>query len=108
MQRMLLGLVVFVCGAVNLMPANAADYSAMPRHERQATRVFQIDRGPNPYCGPRCGCPIAVKVRHRSLVQYYPSNFDPRTRDEPRYAYGPNQTYVRFANPACPERVLEY
>ena len=39
--------------------------------------------GPNPYCGPRCGCPIAVQVRHRSLEQDYPSAFDPRTKGEP-------------------------
>jgi hypothetical protein len=26
----------------------------------------------------------------------YPSSFDPRTRDEPYYYYGPVRTYERF------------
>lgn len=50
-----------------------------------------------------------VHVRHRSLERAYSYNFDPRTRDEdPHYYYGGTKTYVRFANPANPERVLQY
>jgi hypothetical protein len=94
---------------ISALPALAADYAAVPRQQRHAARVLQIDRGPNPYCGPRCGCPIVVHVRHRSLGRAYAFGFDPRTRDdEPRYFYGPARTYARFANPNYPERVLEY
>jgi hypothetical protein len=107
MSRCLLGLVLASSVIASVMPARAADY-AIPRYERSAGRGLQIDRGPNPYCGPRCGCPIAVHVRHRSLGQAYSYAFDPRTRDEPHYYYGANRTYVRYANPAYPEHVLEY
>lgn len=89
------------------LPAFAADLPVIPLE--RAARVLHIDRGPNPYCGPRCGRPIAVHVRHRSLERAYSYNFDPRTRDEdPHYYYGGMKTYVRFANPANPERVLQY
>jgi hypothetical protein len=109
MSRSLLGLLVLASGAISsAMPAHAADYAVHPRHERVASRVLQIDRGPNPYCGPRCGCAIAVQVRHRSLEQAYSSAFDPRTKGDPHYYYGANRTYVRYANPAYPDRVLEY
>ncbi|MFL6835822.1 MAG: hypothetical protein ACJ8FZ_00750 [Bradyrhizobium sp.] len=109
MSRSFLGLLVLASIVIiSVMPARAADYAVYPRKARYAAPVLQIDRGPNPYCGPRCGCPIVAHVRHRSLVQYYPSGFDPRTRDEPYYTYGPNRTYVRYANPHYPERLLEY
>ena len=86
--------------------AAAADYAVSYQHRPS---VAFIDRGPNAYCGPRCGCPVVTYVRHRSLVQYYPSTvFDPRTRDEPNYAYGPVRTYARYANAACPERAMQY
>ncbi|MCP3472167.1 hypothetical protein NLM33_17780 [Bradyrhizobium sp. CCGUVB1N3] len=104
--RGILGLVAsLTCFAV---PALAADYPVAPLQER-AARVLHIDRGPNPYCGPRCGCPTVVHVRHRSLERSYSYNFDPRTRDEdPHYFYGRTRTYVRFASPANPDRVLQY
>jgi hypothetical protein len=110
MSRSFLGLVVLASSTViSAIPALAADYAVNPRQERYVReRVVQIDRGPNPYCGPRCGCPITVQVRHRSLVQYYPSSFDPRTKDEPHYSYGANRTYVRYANPRYPESVVDY
>jgi hypothetical protein len=90
------------------MPACAADYTVYPRQDRSPGRILQIDRGPNPYCGPRCGCPESIHVRHRSLVQYYPSSFDPRTRDEPHYVYGANRTYVRYVNARNPDLVFQY
>jgi hypothetical protein len=93
MSRPFLGLVVVLSGIVLAMPAVAADYAAHPRHH-QYTEIE--DRGPNPYCGPRCGCPEVTFVRHRQLVQYYSSGFDPRERDEPHYAYGAVRTYARF------------
>ena len=106
MSRTFLGLAILASSMViSALPAVAADYTAYPRH---AAPVLQIDRGPNPYCGPRCGYPIVVRVRHRSLGNGYASGFDPRTRGEPHYFYGPNRTYVRYANPNNPERVLEY
>lgn len=71
--------------------AFAADY-AIPTKAVSAAD----ERGPSPYCGLRCGCPVADYVRHRQLVQYYPSSFDPRTRDEPHFAYGSVRTYPRF------------
>ena len=109
MSRSFLGLMVLASSMViSALPAFAADYAAYPRQARQAARVLQIDRGPNPYCGPRCGCPIVAHIRHRSLGYGYASSFDPRTKDEPHYFYGPNRTYVRYANPNYPERVLEY
>jgi hypothetical protein len=109
MSRSLLGLIVLASTVVmSAMPARAADYGVYPRHAQHEGRILQIDRGPNPYCGPRCGCPIAVYVRHRSLGQGYSYAFDPRTKDDPHYYYGPNRIYVRYANPAYPERVLEY
>jgi len=92
--------------SVSTRPSSAADY-AVP-HIRQAERVMYVDRGPNPYCGPRCGCPIVVRVRHKSLEQGYSYTFDPRTRDEPHYYYGGVKTYIRYAHPAFPERVAEY
>ena len=109
MLRPFLGLIAIASGVMlSAMPALAADYAVSPRRVSHASPVLHIDRGPNPYCGPRCGCPEVVRVRHRSLVQYYPSGFDPRTRDEPHYAYGPNRTYVRYVNPRDPERVFQY
>ena len=110
MSRSLLGLLALTSGLlISAAPAMAADYAVQPRQARYASPVLQIDRGPNPYCGPRCGCPEVVRVRHRSLVQYYPSEFDPRTRnDEPYYTYGGSRTYVRYVNPRDPERVLQY
>ncbi|MGY4234674.1 hypothetical protein ACVIIW_003621 [Bradyrhizobium sp. USDA 4449] len=90
-----------------VVPAFAADYPVIPLQER-AERVLRIDRGLNPYCGPRCGCATEVHVRHRSLEQSYSYTLDPRTRDEPRYSYGPARTYVRYANPRYPQGVLEY
>jgi hypothetical protein len=109
MSRSFLGLAVLASSmAISTLSALAADYTTFPRQERHSARVLQIDRGPNPYCGLRCGCPIVVHVRHRSLGRAYASSFDPRTRDEPHYFYGPNRTYVRYANPNYPERVLEY
>ena len=108
MSRTLLGLLVVGSSViVSALPAPAADYAVYPRHQRAA--VLQIDRGPNPYCGPRCDCPIVVHVRHRSLERAYSYGFDPRTRsDEPHYYYGGNHTYVRYANPRNPEVVLNY
>ena len=109
MSRSLLGLFMLVSTlTVATVPSLAADYAIAPRKARYASAVLQIDRGPNPYCGPRCGCPVTLPVRHRSLVQYYPSSFDPRTRDEPYYAYGPNRIYVRYVNPRDPDRVFTY
>jgi len=72
----------------------AADY-AVPFKGPALTSAV-VDRGPNPYCGPECGCPVADYVRHKQLIQYYPSGFDPRTRDEPYFAYGSSRTYPRF------------
>ena len=107
MLRTLLGLLLLGSSViVSALPARAADYAVYPRDQRAA--VLQIDRGPNPYCGPHCGCPESIRVRHRSLVQYYPSNFDPRRRDEPLYAYGPNRTYVRYVSPRNPDLVFQY
>jgi hypothetical protein len=109
MSRSLLSLLVVASSLIVLAaPAVAADYAVSPRRVSDASPVLHIDRGPNPYCGPRCGCPEVVRVRHRTLVQYYPSGFDPRTRDEPHYAYGGNRTYVRYVNPRDPERVFQY
>ena len=109
MSRSLLGLLMLASGVVvSAAPAIAADYAVSPPQARYASPVLQIDRGPNPYCGPRCGCPDVVRVRHRSLVQYYPSGFDPRIRDEPYYTDGHNRTYVRYVNPRDPDRVLQY
>ncbi|OAF15465.1 hypothetical protein AYJ54_39495 [Bradyrhizobium centrolobii] len=90
-------------------PACAADYAAHPRQAPSAATVLRIDRGPNPYCGPRCGCPEAVHVRHRSLERAYSYTLDPRTRsEEPHYYYGPNRTYVRYVNPRNPDLVFQY
>jgi hypothetical protein len=109
MSRSFIGLAALALGMViSTLPALAADYAIHPRQERHSAGILQIDRGPNPYCGPRCGCPIVVHVRHRSLGRAYASSFDPRTRGEPHYFYGPNRTYTRYANPNYPERVLEY
>ena len=99
MSRTLLGLVVFgLIGITQAMPAVAADYTVPPR-ERHAT----TDRGPNPYCGPRCGCPAVTFVRHRELRQSYASSLDPRERDEPHYSYGAIRTYARFENQVEPQ-----
>ena len=93
MSRTFLGFALTsLIGLTLASPAMAADYEAHPRAARYAT----IDRGPNPYCGPRCGCPAIINVRHRELRQYYASSFDPRERDEPRYSYGAMKTYARF------------
>jgi hypothetical protein len=109
MSRYFLGLFALASGVmISAVPAFAADYAVSPRRASYASPVLHIDRGPNPYCGPRCGCPEVVRVRHKSLVQYYPSSFDPRTRGEPNYAYGGNRTYVRYVNPRDPERVFQY
>jgi hypothetical protein len=109
MSRSFLGLVALASSVIiSAIPAVAADYAVYPHHKRYAGRVLQIDRGPNPYCGPRCGCPIAVYVRHPSLGQAYSYAFDPRTKDEPYYYYGVNRTYVRYPNPRYPEGVLAY
>ena len=100
MSRALLGLVLISFNSVALVaPAAAADYEAHPRAARHAT----IDRGSNPYCGPRCGCPAVTFVRHRELRQYYAASFDPRERDEPQYAYGAVKTYARFEYQGAPE-----
>jgi len=108
-MRSFLGLFAVILGlSVFGTPLLAADYAVLPVKERHASRIPYIDRGPNPYCGPWCGCPIVVRVRHRTLEQAYPYTFDPRTRDEPSYYYGGVRTYVRYANPAAPERVLQY
>jgi hypothetical protein len=109
-MRSFLGILALASSlTVSAAPSFAADYAVPPVAVRHASRVPFIDRGPNPYCGPRCGCPIVVHVRHRSLERYYPSGFDPRTKsDDPNYAYGRVRTYARFAHPAFPERVLEY
>jgi hypothetical protein len=109
MSRSLLRVFALTSGLfISVAPAFAADYAVQPRQARYATPVLQIDRGPNPSCGPRCGCPIVVHARHRSLGQAYPYGFDPRTRDEPLYYYGPSRTYVRYANPRNPDLVLQY
>lgn len=106
-MRQLFGLLALISGlTVFATPLFAADY-AVPAVKRVQGPLY-IDRGPNPYCGPRCGCPIVAQVRHRTLEQAYPYTFDPRTRDEPSYYYGGVRTYVRYANPACPERVVQY
>ncbi|MBR0934908.1 hypothetical protein [Bradyrhizobium jicamae] len=88
--------------------AKAADYAVAPRVHHYASPVHYIDRGPNPYCGPRCGCPEIVRVRHRSLEQAYSYTFDPRTRDEPHYFYGGNRNYVRYVDPRNPDLVVQY
>lgn len=110
-MRRTFGLFALISGlSVFASPLFAADY-AVPTVKtslKRAAGPLYIDRGPHPYCGPRCGCPIVVQVRHRTLVQAYPSNFDPRTRDEPNYHYGAARTYVRYADPVDPERVLQY
>jgi hypothetical protein len=108
-MRVYLGLATVIVGLFAIeTPLFAADYAVRPVVTHSASHVPYIDRGPNPYCGPRCGCPIVVRVRHKSLEQAYPYTFDPRTRDEPSYYYGGVRTYVRYANPAYPERVLQY
>ncbi|MGY0575852.1 hypothetical protein ACTGJ9_036440 [Bradyrhizobium sp. RDM12] len=93
---------------VLISPSAAADYAVPPVAVRHAASIPYIDRGSSPYCGPRCGCPIVVKVRHRSLEQGYSSAFDPRTRGEPNYYYGRVRTYARYTHPAFPENVLQY
>lgn len=82
--------------------AVAADYAVQPR---SVAASDIIDRGPNPYCGPRCGCPTVTVVRHRQLIQYLPSSFDPRTRDEPYYAYGRIRSYPRYGLACASETV---
>jgi hypothetical protein len=89
MLRMGFFVVTLSC-LISSIPAVAADYSAKPAQRAYVTRLA------NPYCGPCCGCPTVRFVRHRELVMFYPSGFDPRTRDEPRYLYGSVRTYERF------------
>jgi hypothetical protein len=110
MSRSYVGLVALAAaGIASVVPARAADYVAHPRKAHVAASVLQIDRGPNPYCDTRCGCPAAVYVRHRSLEAVYPYTFDPRNKsDEPRYSYGPSRTYVRYVNPRNPDLVFQY
>ncbi|MBR0697948.1 hypothetical protein [Bradyrhizobium lablabi] len=110
MLRSCVGLVALASTVIiSVMPAHSADYAAYPRKARSAASVLQIDRGPSPYCGPICGCPEAVYVRHRSLVAAYPYTFDPRTKsDVPPYHYGPSRTYVRYVNPRNPDLVFQY
>ncbi|WP_426434938.1 hypothetical protein [Bradyrhizobium genosp. P] len=110
MSRSYVGLVALASTVIIFAAsARAADFPAHPRQARSAAPVLQIDRGPSPYCGPRCGSPTAVLVRHRSLEKGYPYTFDPRTRtDEPHYYYGPNRTYVRFPDPRNPDLVFQY
>lgn len=110
MSRSCIGLVALAATVIIIAtPACAADYAAHPRQARSAANVLQIDRGPNPYCGPRCGCPEAVYVRHRSLERAYSYTLDPRTKSEdPHYYYGPNRTYVRYVNPRNPDLVFQY
>jgi hypothetical protein len=92
MSRSFLGLAILgLAGAIVTGPAIAADYAVHPRQQ-----YVTIDRGPNPYCGPQCGCPEVVFVRHRELRQSYASGFDPREREEPRYSYGAVRTYARY------------
>jgi len=99
MSRSFAGLVLLGLGGIMMAtPAVAADYAVQPRE-----RYLQIDRGPNPYCGPRCGCPTVTFVRHRELRQSYSSGFDPRERDEPHYSYGAVKTYARFERQNFPE-----
>ena len=103
MSRSFLGLVVAGLSGVILaipmltMPAVAADYAVHPRQQSEF-----IDRGPNPYCGPRCGCPYVAFVRHRELRQTYPYTLDPRDRNEPDYSYGVMRTYARFGKDCAP------
>lgn len=109
-MRSLLGLLALASSLTFSVQALAADY-AIPAASavRHASRVPFIDRGPNPYCGPRCGCPTVVHVRHRTLERAYSSSFDPRTRNEdPQYFYGPVRTYARFVDPKRPELVFQY
>jgi|GEM_PF-2894772 len=110
MSRSYVGLVVFASTMIiAAAPACAADYAVHPRKARIAASVLHVDRGPSPYCGPRCGCCAPIYVRHRSLEQAYPYTFDPRTRsDEPHYYYGRNRTYVRYVNPRYPDLVFQY
>ncbi|WP_407147343.1 hypothetical protein [Bradyrhizobium sp. ORS 86] len=110
MSQSYVGLVAFASTMIiAAAPACAADYAAHPRKARVAASVLHVDRGPSPYCGPRCGCCAPIYVRHRSLEQAYSYTFDPRTRsDEPHYYYGRNRTYVRYANPRYPDLVFQY
>lgn len=108
-MRLLFGLPLLILGlSASCTPVFAADYAIPQVQARRVSSIPYIDRGPNPYCGPRCGCPIVVHVRHKSLHQAYSYGFDPRTRDEPNYYYGGVRTYARYANPAYPEGVLQY
>jgi hypothetical protein len=110
MSRSYVGLLALASTVIIwVMPARAAGYAAHPRKAHLAASVLQIDRGPNPYCGPRWGCPGAVYVRHRSLEAAYPYTIDPRTKsDEPHYYYAPNRTWVRYVNPRNPDLVFQY
>ncbi len=94
---------------VSIIPTRAADYPVRPHKARLAMSVLQINRGPNPYCGPRCGRPAAIYVRHRSLEAAYPYTLDPRTKNNgPLYSYGSIRTYVRYVNPRYPDLVFQY
>jgi hypothetical protein len=46
-------------------------------------------------CG-RCGQLAVTHVRHRQLAMSYGPYFDPRVRDEPRYYWGPVQSFPRY------------
>ena len=78
---------IFACA-----PAVAADYSVLPA---QRADVFRAN---SPYCGPRCGCPVVRYVRHNELRMGYPSSFDPRVQQEPRYFYGAVRSYARYGH----------
>jgi hypothetical protein len=110
MSRSYVGLLALASTVIiSVVPVRAADHAAHLRKARPAATVLHIDRGPNPYCGPRWGCPDAVYVRHRSLEAAYPYTVDPRTKsDEPHYYYGPDRTYVRYVNPRNPGLVFQY
>ena len=74
----------------------AADYAVSPR-----VRSEVVEREDNPYCGPRCGCPVVTFVRHHELQMAYPSEFDPRdfrNHQEPHFYYGRVRTFARFQN----------
>jgi hypothetical protein len=71
----------------------AADYPVAP--VKKAERASAVRT--SPYCGPRCGCPDVVFVRHREMrMGYHAETFDPREEGEPTYFYGRVRTYARF------------
>jgi hypothetical protein len=97
MSRFILGLLASVALATLSTTAFAADYAASPR-------VRSAEAG-NPYCSELCGCPIVTFTRHRRLEMGYPSGFDPRAFEEPRFYWGARKTYTHFEN-NCPHRVF--